>query len=73
MTEGEEGDDDEEIDDDSDDDDDDAVGKKWRYNDLEGITWKNVGTVLDHFFFLLFVIGTVIISVFFLIPLASSA
>lgn len=36
---------------------------------MEDITWKDVGEWLDFFLFLLFLGGTVLIAVFFLVPL----
>ncbi|KAK3106060.1 hypothetical protein FSP39_011792 [Pinctada imbricata] len=65
--------------DDSSDDEEDELDeaktekKEDVFDDLKGISWKNVGVMLDMFFFMLFIIGTVVISVFFLIPLATSS
>ena len=41
--------------------------------DLDDIQWKTVGGVLDAFFFILFIIGTIVVAIFFLIPLATAA
>lgn len=41
--------------------------------DLDDIQWKTIGELLDWFFFILFLIGNLIVSLFFLVPLATAA
>lgn len=41
--------------------------------DLDDIQWKTVGELLDWFFFIMFLVGTLTVSVFFLVPLATAA
>jgi hypothetical protein len=41
--------------------------------DLDDIQWKTVGELLDWFFFIMFLIGTLVVAIFFLVPLATAA
>jgi hypothetical protein len=47
--------------------------KEEEEDDTAHVTWRKVGKTLDIFFFTLFVLGTVIIAVFFLVPLATES
>jgi len=41
--------------------------------DLDDIQWKTIGELLDWFFLIMFLIGTLVIAIFFLVPLATAA
>lgn len=77
--EDEEGNSEEEEDSEEEEEDDDGTPKKRKRrkgpnnDDIKGIGWRDVGSALDGFFFTLFLLGTVIIAGFFLIPLALAA
>ena len=48
-----------------------ASSEEEEEDDTADITWRKVGKTLDIFFFSLFILGTLIIAIFFLVPLAT--